>query len=145
MKKNRNISRVDTGSTHGFQVRMMRRGYVTEKFFSDSIFGGKRKALAAARELRDELEAESPRYSRKQVARFKSPRNTSGIVGVRLATEVVKSLPSKPVYKYWVAQWSPEPGVRRTRRFSINKYGNDKAYKLAVAARNKGVREMVEV
>ena len=141
-KPNRNISRVDTASTHGYQVRFMRRGYVTEKFFSDSIFGGKRKALAAARKLRDKLEKESSHYSRKEVARIKSVRNTSGVVGVRLAEEVKLDLPSKPVYRYWVAQWSPEPGVRRTRRFSINKYGDKAAYKKAVAARKKGVREM---
>ena len=141
-KPNRNISRVDTGSTHGYQVRFMRKGYVTEQFFSDSIYGGKRNALAAARVLRDELEAEYPHYSRKQIANKMNQRNTSGVVGVRLAEEVARHIPSKPVYKYWVAQWSPAPGVRKTRRFSVNKYGNAKAYKLALAARRKGVREM---
>ena len=113
-----------------------------DKLFSDSIFGGKRKALAAAREFRDELEAEYPHYSRKQIARKKSERNTSGVVGVRLEKEVAKHIPSKPTYKYWVAQWSPKPGVRKTRPFSINKYGDKKAYRMALAARKNGVREM---
>lgn len=120
----------------------MRRGYVTEQFFSDSIYGGKRKALDAAKELRDELEEEYRHYSRKEVARIKSVRNTSGVVGVRLAEEIKSDLPSQPVYRYWVAQWSPSPGVRKTRRFSVNKYGDKAAYRKAVAARKKGVREM---
>lgn len=120
----------------------MRRGYVFEKFFSDGVYKGKRKALAAAREHRDQLEEEYPHYSRKEVARIKSERNTSGTVGVRLCQEKDARWPSKPVYLYWVAQWSPAPGVRKTKRFSVNKYGDEKAYKLALAARRKGVREM---
>lgn len=143
-RPNRNITRIDTGSTHGFEVRFMRRGYVFEKLFSDAVYGGKRKALAAAREYRDELEAEYPHYSRKEVARIKSERNTSGVVGVRLSEETDDRWPSKPVYLYWVAQWSPSPGVRKTKRFSVNKYGEEEAFRLALAARRKGVREMDE-
>jgi len=120
----------------------MRRGHVFEKLFSDGPLGGKRKALAAARDYRDQLEEEYPHYSRKEIARIKSERNSSGTVGVRLSQEADARWPSQPVYLYWVAQWSPSPGVRKTKRFSVNKYGADKAYKLALAARRKGVREM---
>ena len=143
-KLNRNISRIDSGSTHGYQVRFMRRGYSFDQLFSDSIFGGKRKALHAAREFRDELEAEYPHYSRKEVAKIKSARHSSGTVGVHLSEEIDGRWPNKPVYLYWVAQWSPEPGVRKSRRFSVNKYGSDEAYRLAVNARRKGLREMSE-
>lgn len=142
LKANRNITRIDTGATHGYQLRFQRRGKVVDKFYSDSIHGGKNKALAAAKKHRDQLEKDNPRYSRKEMAQKVSSKNTSGVVGVRLAEE--KSVVGEWEYTYyfWVAQWSPKPGVRKTKRFSVNKYGDEKAYKMAVAARKKGVREM---
>ena len=75
---------------------------------------------------------------RKEIAQIKSVRNTSGTVGVRMSVEVDRRGPEELVYTYWVAQWSPEPGVRKTRRFSINKHGDAKAFKLAVKARRDG-------
>lgn len=149
MKNNgRNITRIDIDpgdgkiGTHGYEVRFMRRGEKFEKFFGDSACGGKRKALAAARQYRDELEAQFPPYSRKEVAEIKSKRNTSGIVGVRLAEEVDRRWPNEPVYLYWVAQWSPKPGVRKTKRFSVDKYGEEDALRLAMKARKDGVKQM---
>ncbi len=148
--KNRNISRIDISpgvglaGTHGYEVRVMRRGKSFHKFFGDNAFGGKRKALAAAREYRDELVAQHPPRSLKEVAKRKSSRNSSGTVGIRLSEEVDRRGPNELVYQYWVAQWSPKPGVRRTRRFSVNKYGDEKAYRMALRARQKGIREMEE-
>ena len=123
----------------------MRRGQTFEKFFGDSVYGGKRKALTAARDHRDELEREHPHYSRKEVAQIKSSRNTSGIVGVRLSEEIDRRWPNEPVYLYWVAQWSPSPGVRKTKRFSVDKYGDEEAFRLALKARSDGLKEMEEL
>ncbi len=142
MNNNRNITRLDYGTTHGYEVRVMRRGKMKQRYFSDITSGSKRKALAAARELRDELEAEAEHFTRKEIARKKSSRNTSGVVGVRLVEEKDPRWKSKPVYMFWVAQWSPSPGVRRTKRFSVNRYGEEEAFRLAVKARKKGVAEM---
>ena len=67
----------------------MRRGKLHCKLFSDSLFGGKRKALTAAREYRDELveKLASKAYTRKQLAKRVTSRNTSGIVCVRFVQE----------------------------------------------------------
>ena len=46
---------------------MQRRGKKTEKFFSDNGYGGKRAALQAAKEFRDELESESRKYMIKRI------------------------------------------------------------------------------
>lgn len=148
MKKNRNISRIDIdegpgkAGTHGYEVRLMRRGETFHKFFGDVPNGGKRKALAAARKYRDELAATHQPYSRKEVAQLRSKRNTSGIVGIRLSEEVDRRGPNELVYLYWVAQWSPAPGVRKTRRFSVSKYGEQKAFRLAQKARKDGLKQM---
>ncbi|MCH1509877.1 MAG: hypothetical protein L7T84_11770 [Akkermansiaceae bacterium] len=42
-------------------------------------------------------------------------------------------------YQFWQATWSPAPGERRCVKFSIKRYGDREAFKLAVVARNEGV------
>jgi len=51
--KNRNIVRVEYRNQRAWWVRFNRRGKVISKCFTDSIHGGKRKALHAARAWRD--------------------------------------------------------------------------------------------
>jgi hypothetical protein len=139
-KSNRNITRVDTSGLAGYVVRMVRKGKRWQKYFGDRKYGGKAKSLAAAKTYRDDLLKKNKSYSRKQLAQMTDHRNKSGIAGVRRAAETEPG--GNHVYHSWVAQWSPKPGVRKTKRFSIEKYGEEQAYKMAVKARNKGVREM---
>ena len=50
------ISRIDSGSTHGYFVRTYKNSRVVDaKLFSDLKMGGKRKALKAAQEHRDKM------------------------------------------------------------------------------------------
>ena len=143
MNANRNISRIDRETTSGgYLVRVTRKGKLTWKYFYDSEHGGKRKALQAAKKHRDTLETRLKAYSSKELARKERSNNTSGTVGVRLAVEADPRWPSNPEYEYWIAQWSPRKGVRRTKRFSVEKYGYDEAYRLAVKARRQGVASM---
>ncbi len=142
MSANRNITRVERDNSGGYVVRIMRKGKRITKFFADSQWGGKRKALIAAKEHRDQLESTLKAYTPQQLSQQLRANNTSGVAGVRLVEEKDRRWPSAPVYQYWVAQWSPAPGVRRTQRFSVEKYGNDEAFRLAVKARKKGVQEM---
>ncbi|TWT49336.1 AP2 domain protein [Rubripirellula amarantea] len=143
MNANRNIIRLDRETASGgFLVRITRKGKLTSQYFRDEDYGGKRKALAAAKEYRDKIEATKKGYSTKELAKRARANNTSGITGVRLVTEVDPRWPSEPEYKYWVAQWSPSKGVRKTKRFSVDKYGDKEAYRLAVKARNRGVANM---
>ena len=138
---NRNITRIERLTTGGWLVRVMRKGKLHKDYFSDLEYV-KRKGLAAARKCRDKLEKDLKGYTAKQLARKQRSNNTSGYPGVRLVDEVDPRWPSQPSYEYWIAQWSPKKGTRKTRRFSVLKYGHDKAFKLAVAARKKGVAQM---
>ncbi len=142
MRANRNIIRLDRQSNSCYLVRITRKGKLHSKSFWDDDHGGKRKALIAARQHRDQLEKRLRGYSAKQLSQVQRTNTTSGIVGVRMVEEVDFRWKSKPVYRYWVAQWSPEKGVRRTKRFSVDKYGEDEAYRLAVQARKRGVAAM---
>ncbi len=142
MQANRNITRIDRVNSGGYLVRIMRRGKRHSAFFAFDQYGGKRNALAAARAHRDELESRLRSYSPKRLAQVPRANNTSGIAGVRRVDETDARWESKPTYSYWVAQWSPRKGVRKTKRFSVEKYGEEEAYRLAVLARKRGVASM---
>lgn len=139
---NRNITRIDRKTTGGYLVRITRRGKLHAQLFADRDYGGKRKALAAAKAHRDHLEQKLRGYSRRKLAEKPRVNNTSGIAGVRYVEETDPRWKSKPTYRYWIAQWSPQGGGRRTAKFSVEKYGDEEAYRLAVKARRKGLREM---
>lgn len=140
------ITRIDIskmegkGSTHGWEMRIRRRHVKDEMFFSDREHGGKTKALAAARKYRDKMDRDIPRYSRREIAEIISKRNTSGVAGVRLAE--IFSPKNRKKYRAWVAYWSPVPHVRKTKSFAVEKFGDEEACRLAVAARREGVAEM---
>lgn len=142
MSKKRNIMRVDRETVGGWLVRITRKGKLHSQYFSDKVYGGKRKALNAAMQHRDELEAKLKSFTPKQLSKKVRANNTSGTPGVRLVEEKDRRWSSEPTYQYYVAQWSPETGVRKTKRFSVKKYGKKKALELAIKARNKGVNSM---
>ncbi|MGD1978991.1 MAG: hypothetical protein PVJ98_06350 [Akkermansiaceae bacterium] len=130
------LARIDLPGvgTHGWQVRLQRQGKRYAKYFADNNWGGSRASYHAARQWRDGLlkrldEAEQIRVCRP------SSRNQSGVVGVSRVS--VSS--NGTVYEFWQATWSPAPGRRRTVKFSIRRYGDRKAFRLAVSAREEGV------
>jgi hypothetical protein len=51
------ISRIDSGSTHGWFVRVYKNTKTFSKLFSDRKIGGKGKALKEAKEHRDKMTA----------------------------------------------------------------------------------------
>ena len=118
MNANRNITRIDRLTTGGYLVRVMRKGKLRSEYFPDEDYGGKRKALLAARNHRDSLEIKLKGYTSRQLSSKIRSNNTSGMPGVRYVEEVDKRWASQPKYGYWIAQWSPEKGVRKTKRFS---------------------------
>lgn len=142
----RNLSRIVNHSAHGPQVRgwmvrLQNRGQQSVKFFNDQTFGGNRQAMIAAKQFRDELEKNSRAYTVKELAQRPSVRNSSGTVGVRKHQQIDQRGDTPYVYDYWVAQWIDGLGHRKTRMFSVRKYGNREAKRLAMSARRQGVRK----
>ena len=105
----------------------------------DRKFGGRRAALRAAKEFRDELEEKYSKYTVEELAESPSKRNKSGVVGVRLHQQVDQRGDYEYHYWYWVAQWTDGRGRRRTRSFSVHQHGDDEAFRLACQARADGV------
>ncbi|MCH7225749.1 hypothetical protein [Haloferula sp. A504] len=132
------IARIDLpgASTHGWQVRLQRRGRKYGKFFADRVHGGTREAYRVARAWRNALiERLDERESGPRVC-LKSARNSSGVVGV---SKVAVSASNGETYFFWQATWCPEPGQRRCVKFSIRRHGDRQAFRLAVEARREGV------
>ena len=145
---NRNISRIDidkgeTG-THGWEVRITRRGKKVAKYFSDKDYRGKRGSLAAAKTFRDEQIAKLRPYTRLELVKRAESRS-GNVPGVRLRENVVEKNGWQYTYQTWEASWTPAQGGRRIKRqFSVNKYGDEKAYNLAVKTRKQALRELAK-
>jgi hypothetical protein len=141
MKKRRGrtpgISRIDQPDkrTHGYFVRLARRGKIYPAFFGDKTHGGKRRALKAAQKHYRMLLRKHGRISRREWAQMLRRKGASGIIGVRKI--VVTNV-------YWAAHWMPRPHVSRQKKFSVQKYGARRAKALAIQARKAGLRSMVE-
>lgn len=138
-RANYGITRIDQPEkkNHGFYVRITHRGKTHQKYFPDKSSGGKPKALKLAKEFRDSLLEKMPRYKQELAARKKRKALKSGVTGV---THVVSKVGENKQYQYWQAAWADEDGKRRTAKFSISRYGKEKALDMAVKARGKAVR-----
>jgi len=83
----RNIKRIDTRpdaakQTHGFQVCISREGGLHTKHFSDSLFGGLKGSLKAARAYRDEMLSTMSPLEASRIAHTSNKKNKSGHVGI---------------------------------------------------------------
>lgn len=132
------ITRMDYEYTHGWTVRYRVKKITYSKLFSDRKLGGKLKALQAAKEYLELMLEKYPKPTRLQRALTPSKRNKSGTPGVsRCVTHRATFLE-----EYWLAECLLPDGTRKYKRFSIKKYGERKAKKLAVAARLEMVEEL---
>jgi len=118
----------------GFVVRLNRRGKRIYRIFNYSRFPSKPATRKAAAKYAQELAREFPRLSRQELATIRGKKNS----GVR---RVVNQSGGRD-YAFWEASWSHKANQVRRVKFSVKKYGNDKAKKMALAARNQGVKTM---
>ncbi len=139
------VTRVDNeiSRTHGWLVTIQRRGTIFRRQFSDGILGGKAKSLAAAKAWRDEIVARHPPLSKREHAEILKKNNKSGVVGVcrYCASETRLKSPQEKRW-FWVASWVLPDGRAKRVKFSVNKHGEEGAFKLAVKARRGAIRLM---
>lgn len=141
----RNITRIEKLAADGrvlggWEVRIQRHRQAFQRYFADSLLGGKNAALRAAKEHRDQIEQSFGRMTTEEKSEQPSVRNQSGVVGVRLKQHKREHGDFEYTYLYWVAQWTDGRGKRKTRAFSVNKFGDEEAFRLAWEAREDGVR-----
>lgn len=115
----RQISRVDFGNTHGWQVRYERKGFIRRRFFSDSVHGGKPAALHVAKRARDELEQLAP-ISQKG-GNFMGPPGTGTIKRIRVNYRDRQGKPCS--YEAYTAFLRVAPEREAQSSWSITKWG----------------------
>ncbi|QQD19125.1 hypothetical protein I6N98_04525 [Spongiibacter nanhainus] len=139
------ISRIDDElhRTHAWRVSLRRQNKQIVKNFPDKTWGGKRKALNAAKAYRDDIVSTYPPTTRKQFCTARRRHNKSGITGVyryakryKLKDGCVKEL------WYWEAHWPTGKNSFEKATFAIKHYGERRAKQLAVAARKAGVAKL---
>ena len=137
-RPNYGITRIDQPDkkNHGYYVRITHKGKSHQKYFPDKANGGKTKALKAAKDYRDEILSRMPKYKQEAASRKRRPIKKSGITGV---THVVSKSVKGKSYDYWQAAWIDKTNKRKTAKFSISRYGDDKALALAKKARKDGM------
>ena len=139
------VTRVDNeGSrTHGWLVTIQRRGVIFRKQFSDGVFGGKSRSLAAAKAYRDGIVAQHPPLTKREHAEILKKNNKSGVVGVcRYCASTGSGKAPAEQRWLWVASWVLPDGRVRRAKFSVNKYGDEGAFRQAVKARRRALRQM---
>jgi len=119
------ISRIDSGSTHCYYVRA---GYgfkeCTNRSFADGVYGGKYKALIAAKKWRDkEVKRLKP-----HVINWQAKQKRSFGKGYHIALD--KRF-DPPIKSWRATYWSKKLGRQLTKTFGINRYGFNQARKLA--------------
>ena len=126
----KDVTRMDYGKTHGWNVRISFEGKIYRKLFSDKQHGGKNCALLAAISYRDDLRKKlgKPATSKKVVTKA---NNSTGVVGVYL---------NKKNNKFEVF-WKNHLGKTGHTNYSIAKHGKQKAFELAVAKRQQKEHE----
>lgn len=137
MKPPRNITRLDHHAKrdHAWIVTLCRKWKIVVKRFSDGVYGGKKEALKAAVEYRDSILAKDKPFDHQIWIRTRLRKNNkSGIPGVH-RYEVVGNPDTGNVREYWVAAWTDEYGATRQRKFSVTRYGEKEAKRLAMAER----------
>jgi hypothetical protein len=128
-------------NTHGWYVRVVFRGQIHSRFFSDAIYHGKRKALQTARAWRDEQERVLGKPRTERSVAGLSPRNRTGVIGVRRTTKA-RTRDGRKVSPVYEVTWRLPSGPLRRTTFSIRKYGQAEAFRLACALRKEKERAM---
>ena len=78
--------------------------------------------------------------TRREYAQLKRRNWKNKVVGVRKCIKKVKGFE----YEFWEASWSPRLGVVKKRLFSVNKYGDKEAERMALKTREEGLASMRE-
>ncbi len=111
---------------------------ILQEYFYFRSPSKERAARAAAKarwaEIREVIPVITPRRFREIV---RHPTE-SGITGV---TRIVSTVKGRE-YEFWKAIWTTLKGERKSKQFSVNKYGAKEAKRLAIAARKAALDEI---
>ncbi|HYE95690.1 MAG TPA: AP2 domain-containing protein [Rubricoccaceae bacterium] len=142
MPRSKGVIRIDSDSTHGWQVRVYRYGKTYSRLFSDRKCGDREEAFKQAVEYRKALEDEVralPEAAPRRRLITHNKNNSTGVVGI---SRTFKRDRRGVKHEVYAVSWNPEPGVARGTSFSIKKYGENEAFRRACDLRFERMREI---
>lgn len=119
-------------------VHIKRNGTPYSKRFYDGKCGGESQAKAQARAWLREIMTRTKAFTNLDFHRQKRSNNTSGVPGVHFLTTQAQPL------GVWQARIKIVGTPARHRTFSVKKYGERQAYRLALKARQEMLASIVE-
>lgn len=126
------ISRLKRAKTAWqWRVHFRRRGKLHAKSFPDLKHGGRKKALVAAIAWRDARMGRVRPLGLREFNAMRRSNNTSGVAGVHFLRSRRQPL------GYWQAKIKMPNGRKIHRSFSVRRFGERQAFRLAVAAREE--------
>lgn len=138
------IYRIDHQRSHtrSWYVTIQRRGRVYHRHFTDSVYGGKSKALYAAKIYRDSLMRCLRPLTQPERSRVKKKNNRSGVSGVTRIDAMETSRVGPHHRQYWLAPWPVGNGKAKMKKISINRYGERGAFQRALRARQEALKRL---
>jgi hypothetical protein len=141
------ITRLDYKRSGGWWVRLYEGTRCHSKLFSDGNHGGLVSARIAAKAWRDKtLRAINKRGRVRgkpgRVPSLEHPRNVSGVAGVQLNNKKDRRTECQCVV--WTAIWFAD-GRRRSKSFSVRRYGYRGAYLWAAYVRARALDQEIDL
>ena len=121
-----------------FRIVISRDGKPTQRYFYFTDSESEADALERAKQTWTELRATMPIVTRRVNAQIERRKSPTGIIGVRRITTTTKGHD----YDCWIAVYTDARGQRRTKSFSINKFGEDDAKKRAIQTRIEALSQL---
>ncbi len=129
MSKIKNITRMEYKRSHGWWVRFQYNRQSYNKFFSDNKFGGESLALLSAIAWMKNVKAKN-----------KVPDTIMRVDGATRSNTGVQGVSYCSKSNSYFASWTDAIGQASATSFSVNKYGREKAFKLACKKREEKLK-----
>ena len=141
----KNVSRIDSPKKklHGWYVRIQYKNQSFSKFFSDSRYGNRAAALEEAVEYRNQLEIKIGRPRSERLIIGTAARHPpTGVTGVRRIKRKEVKRGRRYIRDVYEITWNSEPGKLTRTTVSINKYGEEEAFRRACEIRKRKMQEI---
>ena len=123
---------IGNGTTR-FRIVIHHDNEIIQEYFYFGKTRSEKEAWAAAKKRWRELRKDHPVLTKRRFREVLRKPTASGIPGVTRITTNSKG----HEYDVWKANWTSRGGVRRSRQFSVNKYGEEEARRSAIQTRQE--------
>jgi hypothetical protein len=116
-----------------FRIVINHNSEIIQEYFYFGANRTEKEAEKAAKKRWREIRKKIPVMTKRRFREVLRKPTASGIPGVIRITANSRD----HEYDVWKANWTSRSGARRSRQFSINKYGEKKAKRLAIQTRQE--------